>query len=57
MQLEDLLAILDDVLDLSKIESGVLGLEISQFDVEHLARGAVVMAGLSCRSGVMLSMM
>lgn len=38
---EDLLAILNDVLDLSKIESGLLELEISQFDLEHLARGAV----------------
>lgn len=38
---EDLLAILNDVLDLSKIETGVLELEMSTFDIEHLARGAV----------------
>ncbi len=38
---EDLLAILNDVLDLSKIESGALELELSDFDIEHLARGGV----------------
>jgi signal transduction histidine kinase/CheY-like chemotaxis protein len=38
---ETLLAILDDVLDLSKIEAGQLAIESAEFDLEHVTRGAV----------------
>jgi signal transduction histidine kinase/CheY-like chemotaxis protein len=36
---EGLLAVLNDLLDLSKIEAGSLDLQIAEFDMEHLVRG------------------
>jgi CheY-like chemotaxis protein len=38
---ESLLAVLNDLLDLSKIEASTLELEIGEFDLEHLVRGVV----------------
>jgi len=38
---ESLLAVLNDLLDLSKIEACALELEIAEFDLEHLVRGVV----------------
>jgi signal transduction histidine kinase/ActR/RegA family two-component response regulator len=38
---ESLLAVLNDLLDLSKIECSALELEIAEFDLEHLVRGVV----------------
>jgi len=38
---ESLSAVLNDLLDLSKIEAGELDLEITDFDLEHLARGVI----------------
>jgi signal transduction histidine kinase/CheY-like chemotaxis protein len=38
---ESLLAVLNDLLDLSKIEASMLELEIVEFDLEHLVRGVV----------------
>ena len=38
---ESLLAVLNDLLDLSKIESSALELEMAEFDLEHLVRGVV----------------
>jgi len=37
---QTLLAILDDVLDLSKVEAGQMKIEPREFDLEHVARGA-----------------
>jgi CheY-like chemotaxis protein len=42
---EDLLAVLDDVLDMSCIEAGQLRIEPVEFDMEHLVRGAVATFG------------
>jgi signal transduction histidine kinase/ActR/RegA family two-component response regulator len=38
---ESLSAVLNDLLDLSKIEAGELELDFTEFDLEHLARGAI----------------
>ncbi len=38
---ESLLAVLNDLLDLSKIEASALELEIAEFDLEHLVRSVV----------------
>ncbi|HEY2750029.1 ATP-binding protein [Phenylobacterium sp.] len=38
---ESLLAVLNDLLDLSKIEACALELEVAEFDLEHLMRGIV----------------
>jgi signal transduction histidine kinase/CheY-like chemotaxis protein len=38
---ESLLAVLNDLLDLSKIEACALELEVAEFDLEHLVRGVV----------------
>ncbi|MDB5424564.1 MAG: sensor histidine kinase/response regulator [Phenylobacterium sp.] len=38
---ESLAAVLNDLLDLSKIEAGELELEVTEFDLEHLARGVI----------------
>jgi signal transduction histidine kinase/ActR/RegA family two-component response regulator len=38
---ESLLAVLNDLLDLSKIEASTLELEVGEFDLDHLVRGVV----------------
>lgn len=38
---QSLLAVLNDLLDLSKIEASALELEVVEFDLEHLVRGVV----------------
>ncbi|HEX7944038.1 MAG TPA: ATP-binding protein, partial [Phenylobacterium sp.] len=38
---EGLLSLLNDALDFSRIEAGALELELGEFDMEHLTRGAV----------------
>ena len=43
---ESLAAVLNDLLDLSKIEAGELKLEVNNFDLEQLARGAVAIFSL-----------
>lgn len=43
---ESLAAVLNDLLDLSKIEAGELKLEVNDFDLEHLARGVVAIFSL-----------
>jgi len=38
---ESLLSVLNDLLDLSRVETGALMLEMAEFDLEHLVRGVV----------------
>ncbi|HSV03003.1 MAG TPA: ATP-binding protein [Phenylobacterium sp.] len=53
---ETLLAILNDVLDLARIEAGQLKIEREAFDMEHIARGAVApFAHMADQKGVALS--
>ena len=50
---ETLLAILNDVLDLSKIEAGKLELDETEFDVQELARGAyAAFTAIAAKKGV-----
>ncbi|MFI4975384.1 MAG: ATP-binding protein [Caulobacterales bacterium] len=54
---EALLAILNDVLDLSKIEAGKLELDEAEFDLEEIARGShSVFAALANKKGLTFSL-
>ncbi|CAN5295351.1 hypothetical protein BH11PSE2_BH11PSE2_02350 [soil metagenome] len=47
---ESLLALVDDVLDLSKIETGAFELALAPFDLEHAMRGAAATFAMSARN-------
>lgn len=50
---ETLLSILNDILDLSRIEAGAIDLDLADFDMEHLVRGAAAaFAPLAEQKGV-----
>ena len=54
---ESLLAILNDILDLSKIEAGKLELEAVEFSLSEVARGAhAAFTGLASKKGLSLSL-
>ena len=54
---ESLLSLLNDVLDLSKVEAGKLDLDVEPFDLETMARGAHgTFAGVAQAKGLALSL-